>query len=67
MKKTIVASISILVLSLGLCLLANAEMAKEGKGSGKITWSGTFKTLPMGTERLEMHYDVTGSYAGEGP
>lgn len=67
MKKAIVASISVLVVSLGLCLLANAEMAKEGTGSGTLTWSGTMKILPMGTERLEMHYDVTGSYAGEGP
>jgi predicted amidohydrolase len=67
MKKAIVTSISVLALSLGLCLRANAEMAREGAGSGTINWSGTFKTLPMGTERLEMHYDVTGSYTGEGP
>jgi len=67
MKKAIVTSISVLVLSLGLCLLANAEMAKEGTGSGTTTYSGTMKILPMGTERFEMHYDVTGSYAGEGP
>ena len=60
MKKTV------LVLILGIVLLAvfgteaKAQIPKEGTTSETWAWSGTFKALPMGQERVEMTFELMG-------
>ncbi len=48
---------------------ANAQMAKEGKGSSTNMYSGTFKVLPLDQDRFVAVYENTGaltSDSGEG-
>ena len=51
-----------MTLILTLLLLATAgpvvaeEMAREGSGTGKVYWTGTFDALPMGKELVQMNY-----------
>jgi len=51
---------AVLVLILGIALLvafgleAKAQISKEGTISNTWAFSGTFKALPMGQERLQM-------------
>jgi hypothetical protein len=51
-----------MALILTLLLLATAgpvvaeEMAREGSGTGKVYWTGTFDVLPMGKELVQMNY-----------
>jgi hypothetical protein len=65
MKKTI------FVLILGITLLAvfgpeaKGQIPKEGTISNTWAYSGTFKTLPMGKERLQMTYEVIGVIIGD--
>ena len=58
MKKTV------LVLILGIVLLAvfgtetKAQIPKEGATSFTCAYSGTFKALSMGQERVQMTYEL---------
>jgi hypothetical protein len=66
MRKMILVSVAVAVL-VAIVPISNAEMAKKGTASGTMIFSGTFKALPMGQERLEMAFEVMGAYVGEGP
>lgn len=65
MKKTV------LVLILGIVLLAvfgteaKAQVPKEGTTSFSSAYSGTFKVVAMGQERLEMTYEFMGVNLGD--
>jgi hypothetical protein len=67
MKKTA------LVLILGIVLLAvfgpeaKAQIPKEGTTSLTTSYSGTFKILAMGQERVQMTYEVMGVHIGDTP
>jgi hypothetical protein len=67
MKRVILVSILALAALVAFAPVSNAEMAKEGTASGTMIFSGTFKALPMGQERLQMAFEVLGAYVGEGP
>jgi hypothetical protein len=67
MRRKTLVSILVLAVLVAFVPLSNAEMAKEGTASGTMIFSGTFKALPMGKERLEMAFEVLGAYVGEGP
>ena len=53
---------------LGICFFLSmvftvdvmAQLPKEGTSSGTASFSGTFKVLPMGQERVQMTYEVFG-------
>jgi hypothetical protein len=61
----------ILILVLGLILMvafgpdAKAQIPKEGTISDTWAFTGTFKALPMGQERLQMTYEVMGVIIGD--
>ena len=67
MKKTV------LVLILGIVLLAvfgmeaKAQIPKEGTTSFTSAYSGTFKILAMGQERVQMTYEFMGANIGDTP
>ena len=67
MKRILVASVLVLVLSVAFGPGANAEMAKEGSGGYKSAMSYKFKVLSWEKERLYMTYDVTGVMAAAPP
>ena len=58
-----------LVLSFSLLaafgLEAQAQIPKEGTTSETWAYSGTFKALPMGQERVQMTYEVMGVIIGD--
>ena len=60
MKRIIIASVLVLVLSVAFGPGANAEMAKEGSGQYKAVYSSTFKALPMEKERFHSIYEAVG-------
>ena len=61
----------ILILVLGLILMvafgpdAKAQIPKEGTISDTWAFTGTFKALPMGQERLQMTFEVIGVIIGD--
>jgi hypothetical protein len=70
MRKIIVASLLALVLSVAFGAVANAEMAKEGTGSGTCMNSGTFEMIPLDKEHVVVTYESKGvcvSDTGKGP
>ena len=67
MKRIILVSALALAVFVAFAPISNAEMAKEGTASGTMIFSGTFKALPMGKERVQMTFEVFGAYVGEGP
>jgi hypothetical protein len=66
MRKTIVISLLASVILVAFVPICVAEMSKEGTSSGIMSYSGTFKALPMGQERVHMTYEVMGVFIGEG-
>jgi hypothetical protein len=69
MKRITIVSILTLVLLVALVPVAGAEMAREGSGSGKTFWTGTFTILQMGSERVQINYEgfaIVQSDTGEG-
>jgi hypothetical protein len=60
MKKTVLVLILSIVLLAAFGTEGNAQIPKEGTGSETWAWSGTFKALPMGQERVEMTYEIMG-------
>jgi hypothetical protein len=65
MKKTML----VLILSIVLLAIfgpeAKAQIPKEGTISDTWAFTGTFKALPMGKERLQMTYEVMGVIIGD--
>ena len=59
MKMKGLALLSILVV-LGSFDLAQAQIPKEGTQSYVIGYSGTYKTVAMGQERIQVTYEVLG-------
>jgi hypothetical protein len=69
MKRIILVSILAVAVLVAFVPISNAEMAKEGSTSGKITWIVHLKFLPMGEERAQVNYKGYGvslSDTGEG-
>jgi hypothetical protein len=60
MKKTILALILSIVLLVAFETEVKAQIPKAGTTSETWAYSGTFKALPMGQERLEMTYEIMG-------
>jgi len=64
---------TVLVLILGIVVLAvfgteaKAQVPKEGATSFTCAYSGTFKALSMGQERVQMTYEVIGVTIGDTP
>jgi hypothetical protein len=65
MKKLIIALFVGGVLVVVFGPVANAQMAKEGTYAGMVFFSGTFKTIAMEKERVQMSYEVTGISRGQ--
>ena len=59
MRKTIMALMLTTVLSVCAASVA-AEMAKEGTGSARSYYTGTFQMLPIGKVRVQMNYEGFG-------
>jgi hypothetical protein len=69
MRRIVLVSILALAVVVTFVPISNAEMAKEGSTSGKITWIVHYKFLPMGKERVQINYEGYGvalSDTGEG-
>ncbi len=47
--------------------VAGEELIKEGSGEGRSVFSGAFKAIPMGKERVQMNYEVFGLVADSAP
>ena len=58
MKKAVLALILGISLLVAFGMEAKAQIPKEGTISNTWAYSGTFKVLPMGQERLQMTYEV---------
>ena len=65
MKKAVFALILGIVLLVNFGMEAKAQIPKEGTISNTWAYSGTFKALPMGQERLQMTYEVMGVIIGD--
>ena len=67
MKKTVFVLILAIVLLAVFGPDANAQGPKEASTSFNIVYSGTFKALPMGQERLQFTYEIMGVAIGDTP
>jgi hypothetical protein len=67
MKKTVFVLVSAIVLLAVFGPDANAQGPKEASTSFNIVYSGTFKALPMGQERLQFTYEIMGVAIGDTP
>jgi hypothetical protein len=65
MKKPLLALILGIALLVAFGTETNAQIPKEGTTSTTAVFSGTFKALPMGQERLQMTYETTGVMIGD--
>jgi len=59
MKRMALFFLSILLVLVAFGF-ARAQIPKEGTGSFVAAFSGTYKTVPMGQERVQMAYEVIG-------
>lgn len=60
MKKYHIAILTICILLITWGFSVAADLAKEGEADYTGAYSWTFKMLPMGEERLQMQYEITG-------
>jgi hypothetical protein len=60
MRKKIVWLIVVLGVLMAFGSDGQAQTAKEVTLSGTWVYSGTYKTLPLGPDRLQMNYDMMG-------
>lgn len=60
MKKAIASLILSLVVLVAFGTEAKAQISREGTTSETWAFSGTFKALSMGQERVQMTYEVMG-------
>jgi hypothetical protein len=67
MKKTVLVLILGIVLLVAFGMEAKAQIPKEGTTSFTTAWSGTFKILAMGQERLQMTFEHMGGSIGNTP
>ena len=67
MKKTVFVLILAIVLLAVFGPDAKAQGLKEASTSCNIVYSGTFKALPMGQERLQFTYEIMGVAIGDTP
>ena len=67
MKKTVFVLILAIVLLAVFGPDAKAQGLKEASTSFNIVYSGTFKALPMGQERLQFTYEIMGVAIGDTP
>ncbi|MGA2468641.1 MAG: hypothetical protein ABSH06_30415 [Thermodesulfobacteriota bacterium] len=65
MKKAITLLILSLVVLVAFGTETEAQIPKEGTGSMTFVYSGTYKALPMGQERLQMSYEIMGVIIGD--
>jgi hypothetical protein len=65
MKKLITALFVGCVFAVVFGPEANAQIAKEGSYTGMVFFSGTFKTIAMEKERVQMSYEVNGISKGQ--
>jgi hypothetical protein len=65
MKKTVLVLILSIVLLAVFGSEAKAQIPKEGTTSFTSGWSGTFKILAMGQERLQMTFEFMGADIGD--
>jgi hypothetical protein len=65
MKKSVLVLILSIVLLAAFGMEAKAQIPKEGTISNTLAYSGTFKAIPMGQERLQMTYEVMGVFIGD--
>ena len=54
-KKSMALILTLLLLAIAGPVVGE-EMAREGSDSGKTYWTGSFDTLPMGKERVQINY-----------
>jgi len=69
MKKIVLVTIFAFILAVAFCLSANAEMAKEGSGSGITYMITKYTVLPMGKGVVQINYEgwgITRSDTGKG-
>ena len=67
MKKTVFVLILAIVLLAVFGPDSKAQGLKEASTSCNIVYSGTFKALPMGQERLQFTYEIMGVAIGDTP
>jgi len=67
MKKMILPLVLGLILLVAFGLDAKAQVPKEGTISFTESLCATFKSLPMGQERLQMTYEIMGVMIGDTP
>jgi hypothetical protein len=65
MKKMILASVLAFALFLTIGPDAKAQPAKEGTYAFTAIYSGTFKSLAMGQERVQITYDLMGVHLSD--
>lgn len=68
MKKSIILG-SLLVIALATVSLAQSPLPKEGSGAMTVAYTGTLKTLALGTDHVRIAYEVFGvatNDAGQG-
>lgn len=63
-KKSMALILTLLLLVVAGPVVAE-EMAREGSGSSRIYWTGTFDVLPMGKERVQMNYEGYSVYVSD--
>jgi len=67
MKTISVVSAVMLVLVIAFTATVEAQIPKEGNFSFTSAYSGTFKVLAMGQERVQMTYEFMGANIGDTP
>lgn len=67
MKRTVLVLILGIVLLAVFGLEAKAQIPKEASTSFNMVYSGTFKVLPMGQERVQMTSEIMGAIIGNTP
>ncbi len=67
MKKAVASLILSLIVLVAFGMEARAQIPKEGTTSFTSAYSGTFKILAMGQERVQMTYEFMGASIGDTP
>ena len=65
MKRNIRKLAVLVIILVAFGTEGKAQIAKEITGSGTCAYSGTFKALPMGQERVQMTYESMGVLVGD--
>ena len=65
MKRNITKLAVFVIILVAFGMEAEAQIPKEGTGSGTTAYNVTFKALPMGQERVQMTYESMGVIIGD--